>query len=83
MRRTPVRRIATSFVAALTLAGCGAGASSSEVAAAELDPTDWSSVLEAARGQTLDWYMYDGDEAINAVVQDYLTPAWPTSSGSP
>ena len=74
MRRTPVRRIATSFVAALTLAGCGAGASSSEVAAAELDPTDWSSVLEAARGQTLDWYMYDGDEAINAVVQDYLTP---------
>lgn len=74
MRCTPHRRIATCVIAALALAGCGGGASSSEDAAGELDPTDWPSVLEAAQGQTLDWYMYDGDEAINAVVQGYVAP---------
>lgn len=74
MRHRPVRLIASSLAAAVVLAGCGASSDSPEPASAELDPTDWPSVLDAARGQTLDWYMYDGDEAINAVVQDYLTP---------
>lgn len=31
-------------------------------------------MLEAARGQTLDWYMYTGDDAVNAVVEGYVGP---------
>ncbi len=38
------------------------------------DPADWPAVLGAARGQTLDWYMYTGDEAINGVVEGYVAP---------
>ena len=31
-------------------------------------------MLDAARGTTLDWYMYTGDEAVNGVVQSHLAP---------
>ncbi|WP_219413698.1 ABC transporter substrate-binding protein [Pseudonocardia nigra] len=70
MPRPFARRIAIAFAAALALAGC-AGAEAEQAAAAP-DPDDWSAVLDATRGQTLDWYMYTGDEAINAVVEGYV-----------
>jgi putative spermidine/putrescine transport system substrate-binding protein len=38
------------------------------------DAADWPAVLEQARGTTLDWYMFTGDEAINGVVQDHVAP---------
>jgi len=52
------------------LTACG---TASDTAAPLPDPADWASVTVPARGQTLDWYMYNGDEAVNAVVEGYLT----------
>jgi putative spermidine/putrescine transport system substrate-binding protein len=33
---------------------------------------EWSSVLAAARGQTVDWYMWGGSPAVNALVNGYI-----------
>lgn len=71
MRRRGARLAAASWAAALVLVGCS-GPDSAPTA--PVDPADWPGVLAAARGQTLDWYMYTGDAAINGVVQDYVAP---------
>ncbi|MGD9736688.1 MAG: ABC transporter substrate-binding protein [Solirubrobacterales bacterium] len=57
---------------AVLQAGCG-GSSSTDTA----DATDrgWSQVLSEARGQTVNWWMYGGDAATNAFVDDYVSPA--------
>jgi putative spermidine/putrescine transport system substrate-binding protein len=72
-----VPRSASRFMALL----CGATAMLTACATsaptgggASPDPTDWASVLDTAKGQTLDWYMYTGDEAINGVVEGYVAP---------
>lgn len=68
-------------VTALTAAcGGGDGAAGESVegagAAGEgggLDPADWESVLAAAEGQTVNWYMFGGDDRLNDYVQGYVT----------
>jgi len=40
----------------------------SPVSADTPDPTDWDSVLEAARGQTVYWHAWGGDPRINAFI---------------
>jgi putative spermidine/putrescine transport system substrate-binding protein len=39
---------------------------------ATLNRTDWSSVLAHARGQTVNWYMYGGDDTLNTFVTGYV-----------
>ncbi len=51
------------------VAGCGSTSSTAQTA------RSWSQVLAEARGQTVDWWMYGGDAATNAFVDDYVTPA--------
>lgn len=34
--------------------------------------TDWDSVLAQANGQTVNWYMYGGDDTLNAFVTGYV-----------
>lgn len=34
---------------------------------------DWATVLEEARSQQVDWYMYGGDETLNGFVSGFLT----------
>ena len=71
MRRSARSRLPALLGIALALSACApAGATAS----AAPDPADWPGVLTAARGQTLDWYMYTGDEAVNGVVEGYLSP---------
>lgn len=36
------------------------------------DVKDWSSVLAAARGQTVDWWIFGGDERVNTFVNGYI-----------
>jgi len=72
VRRPRSRLLALVCGAAIALTACATAAPA--VSPAPPDPADWPAVLAAASGQTLDWYMYTGDEAINGVVQDYLTP---------
>ncbi|MGN6243412.1 MAG: ABC transporter substrate-binding protein [Motilibacteraceae bacterium] len=57
--------------AALLLSACG-GSGSSAAASKALDPADWSSVLAAAKGQTVNWYMYGGDDNLNGYVNGYV-----------
>ncbi len=79
-----------SFMAilGLLLAACGAtapqapatepeAATESEAAApaAEIDVNDWEGVLEAARGTTVNWYMWGGSDSINRYVDDFYGTA--------
>lgn len=70
MRRLRARLLAGACVVAAALTGCAAG---SAAPAPVVDPADWPGVLAAARGTILDWYMYTGDQAVNAVVDGYVT----------
>ena len=60
------------FVCAAALTACAAAPAVTPTATVDAD--GWAAVVEAARGQTLDWYMYNGDEAVNAVVEGYVAP---------
>ncbi|MEM6676937.1 MAG: ABC transporter substrate-binding protein [Pseudomonadota bacterium] len=51
----------TALLTALTLAIAAP-------ASAEPDPTDWPAVLEEARGQTVYWHAWGGDQRINAYI---------------
>jgi putative spermidine/putrescine transport system substrate-binding protein len=51
----------------LLLAACGAPAQSS----GEFDINDWDSVLAAAKGQTVNWYIWGGSDSINAYVDNF------------
>jgi putative spermidine/putrescine transport system substrate-binding protein len=54
------------------LAACGGDGGP---APAERLSGDWASVREAARGQTVRWWMYGGDARVNDYVRDHVVPA--------
>ncbi|MEJ7831995.1 MAG: ABC transporter substrate-binding protein [Nocardioides sp.] len=63
-------RVAATTVLLLFFAACGAGSSDRE----EVAPADdWDAVLVEARGQTVDWYAYGGDQRLNEFVSGELT----------
>ncbi len=88
--RTRPRRRATGLSAVLLLvvsllAACGGdapqetatGAGSPTGAAATpagIDPADWEAVLERARGQTVRWWLFGGDELVNQYVDEVVAP---------
>ncbi|MBM4427645.1 MAG: ABC transporter substrate-binding protein [Chloroflexi bacterium] len=55
----------------LLLAACGAPAQSPS----EFDINDWDSVLAAAKGQTVNWYIWGGSDSINAYVDNFYGKA--------
>lgn len=65
------RLVALLCGATALLTACGT-ATPADAAAPEA--ADWPAVLAQARGATLDWYMFTGDEAINGVVTGYVAP---------
>ena len=69
--RSP-RLAAAVIVCATALTACAAAPAVTPTAAVDVD--DWATIVQSARGQTLDWYMYNGDEAVNAVVEQYVAP---------
>lgn len=64
------RLLAVFAVAALAAGACGTSNSGSAPAA--VDPADWDAVLAQANGQTVNWYMYGGDDTLNTFVTGYL-----------
>ncbi len=52
------------------LTACGGAATTRPQSSASAD--DWSAVLQEARGQTVNWYMYGGDDGLNSFVSGYL-----------
>ena len=59
------------IVGALALTAC-AGAGSSDQPKA--DTGNWESILAKADGQTVNWYMYGGDETLNTFVKNEVAP---------
>ena len=49
--------------------------SSNQTDPGEFDLNNWDSVLAAARGQTLNWYLWGGSDSINAFVDDFYGKA--------
>lgn len=65
-------RLLSLVAAALALlTACGGTASSTTVLGVP-SADDWSAVQREARGQTVNWYMYGGDESLNAFVSGNL-----------
>ncbi len=70
-RYRPARRLlAMLAVTALMVSACGTSASTST--AGTVDPANWDAVLAQAKGQTVNWYMYGGDDTLNTFVTGYL-----------
>jgi len=70
------RNLATATIAVgglVALAGCSAPAAAGSQEATGFK--DWDSVVSASDGQTVNLWMYGGDEQANAYVDDILTPA--------
>ena len=59
------------LILVLALAACSPNSSGSK----DFDPENWDSVLEAARGQTVNWYLWGGSDSINAYVDDFYGKA--------
>lgn len=71
-RPRPVRALAASlFPLALVATACAAP----EVDTTTSEDRPWEEVLAAAEGQTVDLWMFGGDERGNAYVDDVLAPA--------
>ena len=49
------------------------GATSAGEGPSAIDPSDWDAVLAAASGQTVDWWMFGGDDRLNSYVDGYVT----------
>lgn len=68
-------KLAAGFFAALTLlAACGQD-EQAESATPSFDTQDWDSVLKAADGQTLNWYIWGGSDSINEFIDTTYGPA--------
>jgi putative spermidine/putrescine transport system substrate-binding protein len=68
--------VPTSRALAVSAAGLALLTACVTVVAEPSPPTrtgGWASVLEEARGQQVDWYMYGGDETLNDFVSGFLT----------
>ncbi len=62
-----MKRILLFFILFTLLTGCAPAAPASQ----SYDLNDWDSVLSAARGQTVNWYMWGGSDSINAYVDKF------------
>jgi putative spermidine/putrescine transport system substrate-binding protein len=65
---TPASAPPPTSAASPTSAGSSAGSSAQPSAAAGA----WDDILAAAKGKTVNWYMWGGDETINKLVTGYL-----------
>lgn len=61
-------------LSALLLLVTGCAAATSEPAASNSAQT-WDQVLQKAKGQTVNWYMYGGDDRLNSYVTGYVAQA--------
>ncbi|WP_158220895.1 ABC transporter substrate-binding protein [Kineosporia sp. R_H_3] len=70
----PVRLLRTTWsVAALLLLGaCSTGSTVPATSSASV-PARWADVLAEAKGQTVNWYMWGGDEGLNRYVDGWVS----------
>jgi len=75
--RPAPRLVGGAVVALLALAACSSGgaAGGAPGAAVTTAATDFTSLQAQAKGQTVNWYMYGGDEILNGFVTGYVADA--------
>ena len=73
MTKARRRLLATLAVGVLALSACSSSGGGNP--SATLDVSNWSSVLAAAKGQRVNWYMYGGDDTLNTFVTGYVADA--------
>ena len=72
--KMPTPRLLALAALAFTLSACGTGGRSRDAETAAT-PGSFAAVEREARGQTVRWWMYGGDDRINAYVDDHVIPA--------
>jgi len=65
------RIVFLAAILAMLSSACGAGAGQSK----DPDVNNWDAVVEAARGQTVNWYLWGGSDSINAFVDNFYGTA--------
>jgi len=68
-----ILRILPLLLALSLVAGCAGERDADAPTAGSADA--WEEVLAQARGQTVNWWMYGGDERINAYLREHVVPA--------
>ncbi len=68
-----MKKFVVLLLLAFFLAACGATVE--PAAGAQFDIDDWESVLSAANGQTVNWYIWGGSESINDFVDSFYGTA--------
>lgn len=75
MNRRRLIVAALPVIAALALAACGGDRSPASGAQPALLPGgSWAATLDRARGQTVRWWLYGGDERVNRYVDERVAP---------
>lgn len=70
----PRASLAAAVALAALLAACSdTGGTGTGAAASHPDAKDWDAVLTAADGQTVNWYMYGGDDNLNTFINGELS----------
>jgi len=64
--------VAAVVLSGAVLASCGGSAGSKSALAGS---TEFSAIVKQAHGQTVRWWLYGGDEKVNAYVDDVVAPA--------
>lgn len=67
-------RSLTAGVIVMTLLVLGAGVPGAEAQTDPLLAKSWDDVLKEARGQTVNWWMWAGDEGVNRYVDQWVAP---------
>jgi putative spermidine/putrescine transport system substrate-binding protein len=71
-----MKKVISIFIfLAIVLSACNVSGNNSQPAAPTYDINNWDSVVEAANGQTVNWYIWGGSESINSFVDDFYGKA--------
>ncbi len=67
--------VAAVVLTGVVLASCGGSTGSKSPTAGAGDATGFSAIAKQAHGQTVRWWLYGGDDKVNAYVDDIVAPA--------
>ncbi|HWC27169.1 MAG TPA: ABC transporter substrate-binding protein [Solirubrobacteraceae bacterium] len=74
LRTGRLAAVVLALVALLALGGCGDDDEPAGARSSVLPGGSWEATLEAARGQTVRWWMYGGDARVNRYVDGEVKP---------
>lgn len=72
---TSLRVVVAALALSLLAAACTTTAATTESESPAEDVADWPAVLARAKGQTVRWWLYGGDERVNRYIDEHVVPA--------